>query len=199
MKLILVRHGETDWNRMEKCQGISDIPLNSNGIKQAQDLAYSLRSEDLSAIYSSDLSRALKTANEIAKYHDIDTVVDERFREMDQGDFEGLEFGLIREKYSDVLRKWREEPDTLQIPGGETLTNVQKRAWDAFNNLLGTYRGKSVLVVSHNLTIVTMLCKFSGKSLLSFREFSVSETSKSVINCNNDIYVIEVLNDTSHL
>ena len=199
MKLYLIRHGETDWNRLEKCQGVSDIPLNSNGISQAKDLAYSLRDEEFSAIYSSDLSRALTTANEVAKYHTAEVEIDKRFREMDQGEFEGLEFGYLREKYGDILKKWREEPETLRIPGGETLLEVQERALNGIDNLINLYNGRSVLLVRHNMTIISLLCKFSKKSLLSFREFSVKESSKSVISFNKDIFKVELFNDTSHL
>jgi len=199
MKLYLIRHGETDWNKLEKCQGISDIPLNSRGISQAKELAYSLRDEKISAIYSSDLSRAITTANEVAKYHPFEVKIDERFREMDQGEFEGIEFRNLREKYGEVLKKWTEEPETLRIPGGETLGEVQERAWSGINNLKNLHNGESVLLVSHNMTIITLLCKFSKKSLLSFREFSVKESSKSVISCKNDIFEIELFNDISHL
>lgn len=199
MKLYLIRHGETDWNKLEKCQGVSDIPLNSNGIRQAENLAYSLRDEKFSAIYSSDLTRAITTANEVAKYHPAEVKIDERFREMDQGEFEGLEFKNLREKYGEILKKWTEEPETLRIPGGETLSEVQERAWKGIANLISLHNNESVLLVSHNMTIITLLCKFSKKSLLSFREFSVKESSKSVISCKNDIFEIELFNDTSHL
>ena len=199
MKLYLIRHGETDWNKLEKCQGVSDIPLNAYGIKQAKDLGYSLRDEKISAIYASNLSRALTTANEIAHYHSLHVNIDERFREMDQGEFEGLEFGYLREKHGDILKKWVNEPETLRIPGGETLTEVQDRAWDGISNLLNLHKDESVLLVSHNMTIITLLCKFSKKSLLSFREFTVKESSKSVISFNNDIVTIELFNDISHL
>ena len=199
MKLYLIRHGETDWNRLEKCQGVSDVPLNSKGLSQAKELAYSLRNEDLSAIISSDLSRALTTAGEVAKYHSEEVQVDERFREMDQGEFEGLEFSYLREKHGDILKKWREEPETLRIPGGETLLEVQERAWMGINSLIENYSGRSVVLVSHNMTIISLLCKFSKKSLLSFRDFSVKETSKTIISLKDDIFEIEVFNDISHL
>ncbi|MGI9534750.1 MAG: histidine phosphatase family protein [Thermodesulfobacteriota bacterium] len=197
--MILVRHGETDWNKLGKCQGISDIPLNSTGEKQARDIANSLKDENISAIYSSDLQRAYDTAKSISEHHSIEVQIDERFREMDQGDFEGLEFKYIRENYSDVLKKWREEPEILRIPGGESLMELQERAWLAFNNLNYKYKGKNVLVVTHNLTIITLLCKFTGKSLKSFREFIVQETSKTVINCGEEDFKIEIINDLSHI
>ena len=199
MRLILVRHGETDWNRLGRCQGISDIPLNSTGEKQARDLAHSLKDENIAAIYSSDLQRAVDTARSISEYHGIEIRIDERFREMDQGDFEGLDFTYIRENYADVLKQWQEEPEVLRIPGGESLKELQERAWLGFSSLLDRHSGTNVLVVTHNLTIITLLCKFSGKTLKSFREFIVQETSKTIIDCNEEDFKIEILNDLSHI
>lgn len=199
MELIIVRHGETDWNRLEKCQGISDIPLNENGKEQARRLADSLRAEQLSAIFSSDLVRARETAQTIADIHSLPVTFDPNLREMDQGEFEGLEFSLIRERYSAVLRQWTTDPENLRIPGGETLLEVQNRAWKAFNDIYSKHTGERVLVVSHNLTIISLLCKFSGKSLSSFREFNVKETSRSIVVCRETGYKIRLLNDIGHL
>ncbi len=199
MQLILIRHGKTDWNELERCQGASDIPLNKNGINQAGKLALSLRDEKIDHIYSSDLIRAKLTAETIADYHNLNVNIDSGFREMDQGDFEGLEFSLIREKYGHVLKEWRTSPETLVIPGGESLTEVQNRAYNSVMSLLEKHSSKTVLVVSHNLTIVTLLCRFSERSLKNFREFIVSETSKTIINFNNGTADVGLVNDISHL
>lgn len=199
MKLILVRHGETDWNKLGKCQGISDVPLNSTGEEQARNLGNSLKNEDITAIFSSDMKRAINTAEFISRHHDLKVQTDKRFREMDQGDFEGLDFEYIRKHYSHVLKKWREEPETTRIPGGESLTEVQSRAWGALGSLLSQYKGKNILLVTHNLTIVTLLCRFLGKPLSSFMEFEIHETSKTIINCNNNKFKVELLSDTSHI
>lgn len=199
MELIIIRHGETDWNRLERCQGVSDIPLNDKGKMQARLLADSLKGEKISAIFSSDLVRARETAAEIAGIHSLPVNYDRNLREMDQGEFEGLEFTRIRERYSSVLKQWVSDPENLRIPGGETLLEVQERAWKAFENIYSAHEGKRVLVVSHNLTIISLLCKFSGKSLSSFREFNVKETSKSVVLCDGSDYKITILNDIGHL
>lgn len=199
MQLILIRHGKTDWNELERCQGSSDIPLNRNGITQAEKLAKSLKNEKLDFIYSSDLLRARVTAEKIAGYHDLEIRLDSGFREMDQGDFEGLEFRFIREKYGHVLKEWRTNPETLIIPGGESLSAVQERAHSSVMKLLKNHTSKTVLVVSHNLTIVTLLCKFSHRSLKNFRDYIVSETSKTVINFHNGKSTVEIVNDISHL
>ena len=199
MELIIVRHGETDWNKLERCQGISDIPLNSRGKHQAKQLANSLKSENISAIFSSDLVRAKETAETIAGFHSAPFYIDSDLREMDQGEFEGLEFSYIRENYSGILKQWTKDPENLRIPGGETLLEVQGRAWRSYLNIYEKYHRERVLIVSHNLTIITLLCKFSGKPLTSFREFSVKETSKSVIICDKSNYEINILNDVGHL
>ena len=199
MNLILVRHGKTDWNEIGMCQGISDVPLNNNGLEQASKLAISLKDVNLDVIYSSDLQRAITTAEKVAEYHDLNVNIEDDLREMDQGVFEGLEFTYIREKYSDVLKEWRESPETLILPGGESLTAVQDRAHRAIMKIFDEYNNKNVLVVSHNLTIITLLCKFSGKSMNNFRDYMVSECSKTFVEVINGEFVVKSINDVSHL
>ncbi|WP_462137877.1 histidine phosphatase family protein [Candidatus Mycalebacterium sp.] len=199
MLLTLVRHGETEWNRLQKCQGISDIPLNENGIFQSKKLGENLKNEKIDAIFSSKLRRAIDTAREIAKHHDIEVGVHVDLHEMDQGDFEGVEFSEIREKHSDKLKAWTEKPEQFRIPGGETFTEVQSRAMNAIAQIQEKWTDGNVVVVSHNLTIVAMLCKFCGVPISRFREFKISESSKTVVMCEGGKYTVSKLNDTSHL
>ena len=199
MLLTLVRHGETEWNRLEKCQGSSDIPLNENGISQSKKLGENLKNEKIDAIFSSGLRRAADTAGEIAKHHGIEVNVRDDLREMDQGDFEGVEFAEIREKHSDKLKEWAENPERFRIPGGETFAEVQLRAMNAIKKIQGEWAGGRVVVVSHNLTIVAMLCKFRGIPVSCFREFKISESSKTTVLCEGGKYTVRKLNDTSHL
>lgn len=199
MLLTLVRHGETEWNRLRKCQGISDIPLNENGIFQSKKLGENLKNERIDAIFSSGLRRAAATAREIAKHHNIEVSVNEDLREMDQGDFEGVEFSEIGEKHSDKLKEWTKNPEQFRIPGGETFAEVQSRATDAIAQIRSKWTDSRVVVVSHNLTIVAMLCKFCGVPISRFREFKISESSKTVVLCEGEKYTVSKLNDTSHL
>ncbi|MGI9558590.1 MAG: histidine phosphatase family protein [Thermodesulfobacteriota bacterium] len=199
MLLTLVRHGETEWNRLQRCQGVSDIPLNENGIFQSKLLAESLKNEKIDAVFSSGLKRASSTAEAIAKFHGLEVGVDEDFREMDQGEFEGVEFSEIREKHSDKLKMWVESPASFRIPGGETLSEVQKRAMNGIENMLGKWTDAHIVVVSHNLTIVSMLCEFNSTPISGFRDFKISETSRTVVSCESGKYTVNILNDTSHL
>ncbi len=199
MNLILIRHGETDWNRSGRCQGIADIVLNENGKQQARELANSLKDYKITAIYSSHLKRALETAEHIAEHHDLDVRIERDLHEMNQGDLEGLSFPDIRDRYADVLQKWRESPETLRLPNGESLIEVQDRAWSVFEKVNRAHMGETVVAVSHNLTIITLLCKITGVGLKGFREFNVQATSKNVIVSENGDIRVDVINDVSHL
>lgn len=199
MRLILVRHGKTDWNETGRCQGISDVPLNSAGIEQAEKVAFSLKDESIDRVYSSDLVRAKTTAEKIAAHHSIDVDIRDDLREMDQGIFEGLDFSYIQEKYSDVLEHWRKDPDTLQLPGGESLRGVQERAFDAIADIKSRSGSQNIVVVSHNMVIGTLFCSFTGSPLKKLRDYIVDEASKSVVEISDDRFVIISFNDIDHL
>ncbi len=142
MELIVVRHGETDWNKAGRCQGVSDIPLNTRGIDQAYRLADSLRKCEISSIYSSGLKRATQTAEIIAGCRTIPVFVEERFKEMDQGEFEGKILKYVKRKYPHILKMWIKDQEGFRIPGGETLGEVQKRVWEGFGILCERYKEK---------------------------------------------------------
>lgn len=199
MNLILVRHGETEWNRTGRCQGIADIELNENGIRQVRELALSLKEESIAAVYSSDLKRALSTAEEIARHHGLEVNIDTDLREMNQGDLEGLLFAEIREKYPHVLKNWRESPETLKLPEGESLAEVEERAWNAFQKLRHLHDGDTVVAVSHNLTITALLCRITGAGLKGFRNFNLQAACKNIIISCDGTVEVDVLNDVSHL
>lgn len=199
MNLILIRHGETDWNRTGRCQGVADIDLNETGIRQIEELALSLKDADISAVYSSDLLRALRTAREIASHHGLDVRLEKDLREMDQGEFEGLPFDEIRGRYAHVLKEWRESPETLRLPGGETLRQVEQRAWGVFERLDNLHSDETVVAVSHNLTITALLCRITGVGLRGFRNFNLRAASKNIIISSNGNVEVSVLNDVSHL
>jgi len=199
MNIILIRHGETDWNRIGRCQGVADIVLNENGKRQARELAHSLRDHNIKAIYSSDLKRARETAQHIAEHHNITVQLEPGLQEMNQGDLEGLSFPDIRDRYAEVLKQWRESPETLRLPSGESLVEVQNRAWKVFEKVHDKHLGETVVVVSHNLTIITLLCKITGVGLKGFRDFHIEATSKNIIISEDGSLRIDVINDVSHL
>ncbi len=200
MDLILVRHGETDWNRMGICQGFSDVELNENGRRQIEQLARSLSKEKISAVYSSDLKRATDTAKTIAEYHNLKVQFEPDLREMNQGDLEGLSFEEIRVRYGDLLKEWRINSDSLRLPGGESLKQVQERAFRAIEKIQRLHdKNETVVMASHNLTIISLLCKLTGVGLEQFVKFKLQAASKTIILFDNGQCKVKILNDVSHL
>jgi probable phosphoglycerate mutase len=122
-RLILVRHGETDWNAENRLQGQQDVPLNEIGIHQADDIARALADESLDVIYTSDLIRASETAARIAARHGLTPVPDVRLRQSAKGRWEGLTWGEIAERYPADLERWRRD-QTYLPPGGETTATT---------------------------------------------------------------------------
>ena len=147
MKIQLIRHCETEWNRLERCQGISDLELNNNGVNQSIFLKDFYSDKHVDLIFSSDLKRTMQTALEINKNLKSDIIQNEKLREMDQGDFEGLSFSYIRKNFASQLLEWRSNPKKFRIPNGETLGEVQERALDFMENLFIQYKSHKNIII----------------------------------------------------
>ena len=147
-KLLLARHGETDWNREHRWQGHSDTPLNDRGREQARALADELAEEPVVAIYSSDLLRAYETARAVAERKGLDVIVDRDLREIHLGDWEGLTSTEIEERWPDDLSRWR-AGDPVLGRGGETPEQLRERVLGAAHRIAAAHPGEQVLVVSH--------------------------------------------------
>ena len=122
MRLIIIRHGESVWNREGRYQGQMDAPLSELGLRQAEALAERLRNEPLDAIFTSPLQRAARTAEAIARYHPhvpMHTAL--ALLEIHHGEWQGLLVEEVIERYGDGLREWRQHPTRAQMPGGEAL------------------------------------------------------------------------------
>ena len=197
MKLILIRHGETLWNKEGRVQGTSDIELSDIGTNQAGLLASSLKNQHIEVIYSSPLKRALKTAQIINEFHSLHIHTCKELMEMDQGIFEGLSFKELMNDKKDFLKKWIADPAGVKMPKGESLTELQDRAWRIVEHIIS--QGKNALVVSHNFTIAAILCRLRDISLSQFRSTCVDTASKTIIRIDNNLPTIELLNDRSFL
>ncbi len=151
--ILIIRHGQTDWNRKKRLQGHSDIPLNEEGIRQALTLAKTLQNEPLDAIFSSDLQRAWQTASEIAKCHKLPVHTDRIFRERCYGICEGMMADEIREAFPKSYEAWyAADPDHF-FPDGERKTESPRqfhhRAMNAILNVAASHSGKKVAIVTH--------------------------------------------------
>ena len=152
-RLVLIRHGETDWNAEGRYQGQSNIPLNANGKAQAQALAQRLSGEKFDAIYTSDLARAAQTAEAVAAATGAPIHREPRLREIDQGEWEGLLLADIEARYAEEFRRRRLDPLGTHPPGGETVGQVRERVLDVLHEIQRTYPNGSVALVSHGLAI----------------------------------------------
>ncbi len=151
--VLIIRHGQTEWNRLKRLQGHSDIPLNEKGRLQALTLADILCNEPLDAIFSSDLQRAFQTAHEIAKRHRLPVYADPSFRERCYGICEGMTDGEIRDAYPESYKAWyAADPDHF-FPDGERKTESPRqfhyRALNAIREVALRYSGKKIAIVTH--------------------------------------------------
>jgi broad specificity phosphatase PhoE len=186
MQIVLVRHGATDWNLEHRCQGSSDRELSEVGVLQAEQIADVFRHENIQAIYSSNLRRARQTAQVISRHHNLPVLTEEDVRELDHGELEGLTFNQIKESYGDFLTRWRSEPADLQVPGGEKLADVAARAWNGLNQIVERHPGaESILVVSHNFPILSIVCRITKTPLNNYRTFHLEPCSLTRLRYDN--------------
>ena len=161
-QLCLVRHGQTDWNRIGRYQGQSDVPLNANGHAQAKSLAAQLKEQTFSAIYASDLMRARETAAPIAKEAGLPVQFDERIREINQGEWEGQLVDDIKARNANLWAQRIGDPASVRPLGGETVGEVAARVHTALDDIARLHPDGTVLVVSHGLSIATAICRARG-------------------------------------
>lgn len=157
--VYLVRHGATEWNHSRRAQGTADIDLNDNGHAQAEEAAMRLADAPLDAVFSSDLKRAFDTARPIAAKHGLEVNVDGRFREIDQGEWTGLHVDEIARRWPN---EWGPARHYSKRPGGESPTEVRKRALEGLKAAVERFPAGSIVVVSHGGTIRTMSAEALG-------------------------------------
>ncbi|HUF54730.1 MAG TPA: histidine phosphatase family protein [Dehalococcoidia bacterium] len=198
--LYLVRHGQTEHNRGGLALGRADVPLNETGVAQAEAVARALAGEQIAAVYSSPLQRALDTAAAIAAAHELQLVTDDGLIEMDVGDLEGLEYPVLGQKHPEFLEKWLgPEGATTVMPGGESLTAVRDRVWPTVSRLLKAHEGEAVVLVTHNFVILTLLSEYLGLGLANFRRLRHEVAAISRVEWVRGRSVVALLNDTCHL
>ncbi len=201
MRIYLVRHGETEWNRARIFQGRSNLPLNQEGRKQVKALALALKNKPLNAIYTSPLIRALETARLIKVFHPLIPIFEEKgLIEMDLGEFDGMKARDWAEQYPDFRKAWNENPASVKMPGGESLKEVQVRAKDTLERITRIYPpDTTILISSHNFVNLTILCDLLEIPLHRFRELRQENAAFNVICKKGNRLYAELVNERSHL
>lgn len=200
MRLVIVRHGETLWNRHNKLQGQTDIPVSKKGLQQSKMLAKRLKNENIDVIYTSRLKRAVRTAIEIKKFHKNAKLVREKgLNEMSWGIWEGLKWDYIKKEYKNLYEKREKDRFNFKIPKGESPKLLKNRLKNILNKIIDHNKNNTVLIVGHggvNRTILGILLKWNNKKILSVKLHNASIT---ILNVKNNKTMMHLFNSKRHL
>lgn len=173
VELILVRHGETDWNVEKRCQGALDVSrLTARGLEQAAEMAQALSGVAAQALYSSGQTRSIQTAEIIAQAVHLPVKVDSRLGEMAQGAWEGMLFPDIERQYGALYQQFQVDPVLALPPGGESMNDLARRVTRAVTGIARQYRGQRVIVVSHEIPLAALRCIDAGQPLSSLWKYA---------------------------
>ncbi len=196
--LILIRHGETPYNRDRRYQGHRDTPLTRKGKRQTEKIALRLRNEPLDAIYSSDLKRTEYTAKAINRYHSLKINILPQLREIDFGDWEGKTHDEIQRKWRGLLDEWEREPSKIKIPGGESIQELAERTRTTIKKIISTYPNQRVAIVTHGGPIRIILMDALGLGLDDWWKTITSNGGISIIEYQSNEAEVLLQNNTSH-
>jgi len=197
--IYLVRHGQTAWNREEIFRGRTDVPLDETGLKQAELAGEYLKEVEIDAIYSSPLSRALETAEKIARFHNLKVQPLEGIIDMSFGNWEGHAHQEIKKNDSETYRRWREKPHLVKLPGGESLDDVRVRSMAALEEVIRKHPEKAPVLVSHRVVNKVLICGILGLDNSHFWQISQDPTAINLIHYRNGKYILSLMNETCHL
>jgi broad specificity phosphatase PhoE len=198
-KIYLVRHGETQWNKDGRVQGQLDIGLSDEGLRQARCLARRLAAVEIDAIYSSDLSRAYKTAEIIAESKGLIVRAMPAFREKHFGEWQGMLSKEIDEKFPEIREQIRIEPRTTRVPGGECWDELTARVMAGLMDIAGSWTEGTIVVTPHGGTVRAALCEILGMDVRNRWKIRTDNTSISILEYRNSEWAIRCINDTAHL
>lgn len=197
--IILVRHGETEWNRVERFRGRMDLELNERGRAQAQAAGRALASVAVAAVYSSPLRRALDTAAAIAAPHGLVVQPCLGLLDIDYGQWQGLTPEEAAQRYPEPYRQWLEQPHQVPIPGGEGLEEARRRAVAAVDEALAAPGNQWAVMVSHKVICKLLLCHALGLPSAHFWQVEQDTCGISRFELKEGRLVVSVTNDTCHL
>ncbi|NDJ59908.1 MAG: histidine phosphatase family protein [Chloroflexi bacterium] len=198
-RVLLIRHGQTEWNILGRWQGALDVPLNAVGEQQAQTVAAYLKDRPITAVYTSDLARAANTAAAIAAARGLTAQPEMRLRELDLGVFQGLTREEIAAQYPDELAAMQADYMGFVIPQGESRQIMQDRAYEAWQSIVPREAGPEIVMVAHGGTIRVLLMKLFPERD-DARHAEIKNTSISTITVvENGTMELTELAATPHL
>ena len=198
-RLLLVRHGNTELNSAQIFVGHTDVELSAVGYSQVERLRDRLSAEKIDIIYSSDLRRALVTAETIASRHQLAVIACPELREINYGNLDGLTFEEIRRLYPEVAQLCADWSLQLKFPDGESVDELKQRVSRFLDRLKQHTPQQTVLIVAHGGPLRLMVCSLLGIDLRHWRQIHLDLASLSIVDTYPEVAVISLLNDTSHL
>ena len=200
MRFFLVRHGETEWNKLGRFQGHEDISLNERGMAQAKETARAALEWGHCAIYSSPLVRTVQVAEEITKVTPMTVSKEPGLKELSLGDLEGVTGEQMREEWPIVFAQWRANPEKMSMPNGESLVQLRERAWKVILDIEEKHTPEdSVVVISHNFTIRSIVGELLGQPLEFFHRMSLNLASVCTFDSDDRGRRLTGYNSTGHL
>jgi len=200
-RIVLVRHGQTIWNREQRFRGRADVDLDELGLKQAEATGrYVAARWPVVAIYASPMRRAMQTAEALARAQGLTAHPLEGLMDIDFGEWQGCLADEMAQRYSDLFRVWLEAPHMMRFPGGEGLDDVRSRIVSALNGVVARHAGQTVALVSPPVATRVLLCAVLGLGNAPFWRLQQDTCAVNVFEAEEDgTFTIALLNDTCHL
>ncbi len=199
-KIVLVRHGETDWNKDQIFRGRIDVPLNATGLEQVRATGEALKDYKVDAVYSSPLSRALETGKAIVAFHPGITVKGEKgFIDIDFGEWQGMSHEKVKEEYGELYLRWQQEPGNVRMPGGEDLEDVKVRSMEGLNDILSRHENETVVIASHRVINKVVLCAVFGLTNQHFWRIRQDTCAINIFEKSDKGFIVSLINDTCHM
>ena len=198
-RLVVVRHGRTEWNRVERFRGRADIQLDEVGIRQAEAAAARIAEWQVSAIYSSPLHRALSTAEILARPFSLEVKLLPGIIDIDYGEWRGLSPEEATAKYGDLYSTWLNSPHQVKFPAGESLAEVRERAASAVGDLIAQHPKETIVLVSHKVVCQILILSLLGLDNSHFWEITQDVCAVNLFEVRGGVSSALSLNDTCHL
>lgn len=199
-RVALVRHGQTEWNRVERFRGRAELELNDTGRRQAQAVARRLAAEfPLAAIYSSPLRRAWETAEAIGAAAGLKVQALPGIIDLDYGQWEGLTPEEAAERDPARYALWLSQPHLVHLPGGESLGQVRERAGAALHQVIEAHQGQTIALVSHRVVCKVLMCLVLGLDNAHFWRIEQDTGAINIFEWRGGLFIVQQFNDTCHL
>ncbi len=199
MRLFIIRHGQTEWNRVERFRGLTDLELNDTGVRQAGAAAARLLDWPVKAVYASPLKRAVHTAEIIARSRNLEVRPLEGIIDLNFCRWQGLSLDEARQQYPELYKLWETQPHKVQFPDGENLPQVQARALAAVKAITDQHRLDTIALVSHGAVCKLLVLGLLGLDASHFWQIEKSVTAINHFEFKKGVTIAVSINDTCHL